>query len=312
MQDSDKELSSAGLHPVRWRVVGWPPSLLRPFRRLGRKAQRGGPEQGLEARRGSVLGDDQRLSIGPGSPATTCFLRASSGSPDLRVGLFASDTSTLHACTRPRLDCPAALAAYAAEPLNASRCLRGCLHEFPPAPPSSSGVAPVCGKFPRGLRRRFSRAGRCSPVELGLDAFKVVGPRIRYRGKPGAGLTVIGWTPWPAGGMADTKHSKCFAVRHPGSTPGRATKILQPCLPERGFPLGGRGAAKTRARCHACVASPRTDPCRTAGGPGAHLRVASRWPMATAAASAASAARAVLRLRMTITILPTWSLSAQP
>jgi hypothetical protein len=29
-------------------------------------------------------------------------------------------------------------------------------------------------------------------VELGLDAFKVVGPRIRYRWKPDAGLTVIG------------------------------------------------------------------------------------------------------------------------
>ena len=42
------------------------------------------------------------------------------------------------------------------------------------------------------------------------------------------------------------------------------------------------------------------------------LRLAKRWPMATAAASAASAGRAVLRFRMTMIILPTWVLSAQP
>ena len=74
---------------LQWRVVGWPPSLQGSFRRLGRKAQRGDAEQGLEARRGSGVGGDQRLSIEPRPPATTCFLRASMGSPRLRVGLFA-------------------------------------------------------------------------------------------------------------------------------------------------------------------------------------------------------------------------------
>jgi hypothetical protein len=74
---------------LQWRVVGWPPSLQGSFRRLGRKAQRGDAEQGLEARRGSGVSGDQRLSIGPRSPATTCFLRASMGSPRLRVGLLA-------------------------------------------------------------------------------------------------------------------------------------------------------------------------------------------------------------------------------